>query len=192
MRAGVKGMIVAIASSCFVQSPAAADAIVPLTRPDPAGVTAPDLAFKPTYRDTEEYDYFFYFHKPGVSYEQAFADLDMCRLYGLQAQLVRVPPGFVPIGTADVARPEVHRQLPVYTIGGVIGFLIVDMIVAAAEEDARAATNRRCMFYKGYVRYGTSKAIFKQIDAGSDADRLARQARIASGPLPPQAEALAP
>jgi hypothetical protein len=59
------------------------------------------------------------------------------------------------------------------------------------EEDLEKTTDRRCLAYKGYHRYGTTRAIYKQIVSGTDAEKLARKAVIASGP-PPQAEALGP
>jgi hypothetical protein len=50
---------------------------------------------------------------------------------------------------------------------------------------------RRCMTFKRYNRYGTTKAIWQQIEAGTVADKLARRALIASGPQP-ASEVIAP
>jgi len=54
--------------------------IDPLTRPDATSVTVPNLAFTPTKRDISDFGEYFYFHKDGVSYEHAFADLEQCRI----------------------------------------------------------------------------------------------------------------
>jgi len=120
---------------------------------------------------------YFYFHKPGVSYEKAFADLDQCRQYGQASQIALLVPTFVPMGNALVKGPMIPTD--VYPGPG----LLVLYMMQETQEDNERATMRRCMAYKNYGRYGISRAIWKQIDTGTDAEKLARQALIASGPL---------
>jgi hypothetical protein len=179
-----------IACSLGATSASAQPTIKSIERPDPASVTVPDLAFKPGRRDPVGYDDYFYFHKSGVSYERAFADMDQCRIQGEMAQIVAPIPRFIPLGGEPVNRPERDRWAP-FAMYGVIGMIMADIIIESVQEDLAMTTGRKCLAYKGYHRYGTTRTIYKQIDSGADAEKLARKARIASGP-PPQAEALVP
>jgi hypothetical protein len=187
----IRAALAALALAALAATPAAADGTLkPLDRPDPATVAVPDLAFTPKPGDVRNYDDYFYFYKPGVTYETAFADIDTCRMYGESARLSTLPPKFVPLGADAVRRPNAFANGAGFQYG-LVGVLIVGLIVEAAEEDATSSTSRRCLHYKGYVRYGTRWDIAKKISAGSDVERVARMARIASGSVP-QTEALDP
>ncbi len=178
-----------VACLCLAAPPALADGpIAPLVRPDPATITVPDTTAPLKPNDARRADDYFYFYKPGVPYETAFADIDQCRIYSLQARLIAGPPRFVPLDAPAVSH---HIELQNAAAYGVIGELIGGIIVAGAEDDAAIATNRRCMFYKGYRRYGTTHDIVRQIEAGTDTDKAARLARIASGAAP-QTQAIDP
>ena len=159
-------------------SPASAQTVItPLERPDAASVTVPDMAgFKPTPKDARNFDDYFYFHKSGVSYERAFDDLEQCRVYAASAQLIAPMPTIIPVGDVATSGPKVSQRIG-------IGILPA-ILIASAEEDTAIATMRTCMAFKGYGRYGTSRALFKQIDQGSDTEKQARRAVIASGPAP--------
>jgi hypothetical protein len=187
----IRAAVAALALAALAGTPAVADGTLrPLDRPEPATVAVPDLTFTPKSSDVRSYDDYFYFYKPGVTYEAAFADIDTCRMYGESARLVATPPKFVPLGADAVRRPNAMAN-GVGLQYGVIGLLIAGLIIEAAEEDATSATSRRCLHYKGYVRYGTRWDIAKKISAGTDVERVARMARIASGAVP-QTEALEP
>ncbi|HKY18346.1 MAG TPA: hypothetical protein VJL82_05380 [Rhizomicrobium sp.] len=153
--------------------------------PDPTTVTIPDLSFKPSKRDAGRYDEYFYFHKSGVSYEKAFTDLQECAAYSQVFQFMLSPPHFVPLGSepykADQSQHYDNAFLQFGLIGvGILGFAM-DIL---ASYDERVNT-RRCMGYKHYQRYGTSRAIWRQIDKGNVASqKIARLALIASGPVP--------
>jgi len=153
----------------------------PLDRPDPNSVSV-------STPEVESGDAYFYFYKAGVSYQRAFSDLDECRMYSLQAQLTPVPPKFIPLGSDAVKSESTDRAAAQF---GLVGLLIIGPIIRSGEEDAAEASNRRCMMYKGYGRYGTSRASWKQLKAGTEAERLARLALIASG-RPPAAGAIGP
>jgi hypothetical protein len=147
----------------------------PLERPDPASVAVPTLVA------SSDGDYA-YFYKQGVSYEKAFSDLDECRIYSLETHFGGHAPRFVPLGsqpaTAEYKQPNTFQY-------GVVGGLIVAMFVENSNEVAASNANRRCMQYKGYGVYRITRAVWKLIAKGSDAERLARLALIASGPQPP-------
>jgi hypothetical protein len=176
--------IAALVFACTAALPAFAQTVIkPVERPDPAGLAMPELAFVPSKSDLRNFDEYFYFHKPGVSYERAFADLDQCWGYGLATKLLGDTPSVVPLG-GDAIKAPMFKQ-------GVNPGFVVGAILAGAESDKGLISYRRCMTYKGYARYGLSRAIFGQIRKGSDADKLGRLALIASGPQP-QAGAIEP
>ena len=157
--------------------------IKPLDRPDPKSITVPNLGFTPTLRDQHMFDTYFYFYKHGVSYETAFTDLDQCRMIALETGInVFAPPKFVPLGSNMVH--EQHYDIAPSFQFGLTGLVMAAIILQSQQDDMRAATGARCMFYKGYTLFGTSRAIFQKLNAGSDAERLARLALIASGPKP--------
>ena len=162
----------------------------PLERPDSTTITVPDMTFTPGKADLRRFDEYFYFHKSGVSYERAFADLDQCRMYSQMAQLVPLMPRYIPLGGDPVKTPG-PSSWNAFPMFGLVGVLMADIIVADVTEDLAIATGRKCMAYKGYQRYGTSRKIFKQIDSGTDTEKLTRKALIASGPEP-QLEATEP
>jgi hypothetical protein len=70
---------------------------------------------------------------------------------------------------------------PMFGLGGMI---LANALIADAEADMAIATSRKCMAYKGYGRYGVSRALSKQIDSGDDAEKTGRRALIASGAAP--------
>ncbi len=181
--------------TCFVlasvSAAAEAQGVTVLQPPDPATVSVPDLSIAPKSQDDRSYDVYFYFYRANTTYGEAFADLDVCRIYSLSARLVLLPPKFVPLGVGIAGLDSNIRTPNLYLQYGLIGSLIGGIIIENAQDDLVLATDRRCMAYKGYRRFGTSRAIWKLIDSGTDTDRLARLARLASGPQP-QAEALDP
>ncbi len=165
------------AASAAQQAP-----VKPLERPDPASVTIPNLSFAPTRSDIRGYDTHYFFHKPGVSYEKAFADFDLCRIYILTSQpfVLAEIPRYVPMG-ADAVSP---KQVPDLKVAGALNWIIGQIAIQNLEDDFAKETINRCMTYKGYARYGTSKAIWEQINKGNEADKFGRMALIASGPEP--------
>jgi hypothetical protein len=163
-----------------------------LERPDPSSVTVPDLRFTPTPGDVADYDEYYYFYRQGVSYEQAFADLDQCRMYVLASSLTSVlPPRFVPLKGDVVSRSDSKIVDFYYASYGIVGGLLAGAVMDEENSENARGTNKRCMAYKGYSRYGTTRDIWDRIAAGGDAEKLARMARIASGPEP-QAKAIDP
>ena len=191
----------AISALLLLIDPVSAQTVItPLERPDLASIAVPDMAsFKPTQSDIRRFDDYFYFHKDGVSYERAFADLDQCRRYGMVAQGLAITPTVVPLGgllVKDAPKPGMFD--PTYNtntfgspLGSAIGYALVSMIAASYLDELAQGTIRRCMMWKGYSRYGTSRALWKEIDKGNDAEKLVRRALLASG-LKPAMAALDP
>jgi len=127
---------------------------------DPAAIAVPDLSFTPGPKDEARYDAYFYFHRAGTDFATALADLRQCDAL---AQGLTPGTGNPAIGGAALA--------------GLSG------AIASGNRRALARVNlRRCMFFKGYGRYGLSETIWRGIASGSDP--LLVQAKIASGATP--------
>jgi hypothetical protein len=89
---------------------------------------------------------------------------------------------------SEPVKPETDLERPSENYG-LVGLAIAALIADSVQEELVNLAARKCMAYKGYHRYGITRAIYKQLDSGTDGEKLARKARIASGPAP-QAEAL--
>lgn len=135
------------------------------------------LAFRPP--EGETFARHFFFHRPGVSLEEARADLAECKTYASSAMFLPRSPGSLP------PDPEV---LPPIVSGGSVGPLVGNLAFGLIEGGERAkiaaANMRKCMGFKGYGRYGLSDPLWKQLNAGSPEEALLRQARLAAGAAP--------
>ena len=152
--------------------------------PDPEDVALPQLAFEEREQDTENYQKYFYFNRPATGFAQALADLRQCDNFarGLYGGEYYPEPGAVAMyGIGGV-------------LGGVIGGAIANAIRGSAEERRKRRVNmRRCMFFKGYERYGVSKKLWEKFnfEEGNKTvpepvrqAKLFQQAKVASGPRP--------
>ncbi len=158
-------------------------------------VPMPELAFDASEVKEDDFEKYFYFHRPDTSFDVAYADITECdaltsglRYYG---------------GAADYAMSSAMAQYGVLAggVGTMIGSMVGDAIFGSAERRKQRRLNmRNCMFYKGYDRYGLEKDLwqefnFEEGNSAEKADRRAKkimmQARVASGPKPQQ-EALQP
>ena len=148
--------------------------------PPPASEGAlPDLAV-PADKFGDERKYIV-FHKPGVTVEQATADLSFCWRF-LPHGVSRASPSFVPWRQNDAT-----RQVS-YDGGnfGLVGFAIAAIIAGPLERSIRQSRLYRCMVPRGYARYRTSEDVWKLLNEGDDVPGAIRlQARIAAGPVPP-------
>ena len=98
-----------------------------------------------------------------------------------------MPPRFVPLGSAAVkgesmgVDPSVQADwVNRYGVGGVIGGVLAGFYIASVQDDIADTTNQRCMGFKGYSRTSITSATWYKIARGTDAERLARLAVIAS------------
>src|ERR1700712_7362 len=162
---GSRAAGIALAGLCLWSMPSRRGDQRPLLPPDPTTVSLPDLTGAPGPSGSEDDDSYFYFHKANVTYSVAFADLDECRLYGLSSELSPVPPKFVPLGAgAERVGAKRNPYVEFFPQYGIVGSLIVGLLISSAEDDAALATERRCMAYKGYGRYGLPRALWKKLD----------------------------
>jgi hypothetical protein len=147
--------------------------------PDPATLEMPDMA--PTrdpdvIRDGWRH---FYFHKTGVTYEEAYRDFSDCYRFlpvqGANAML----PMFVPWSE----RPGAGRS-PQANYGGLVGAIILDIVSGPLERRDRQSRMRRCMEPRGYVRYPLAAESWRRLIDDYSLNSIALQALAASGPAP--------
>ncbi len=147
--------------------------------------TAQDLVFEADPSHTEEFHKYHFFHKSGVSYDQAVLDFGECNVFrkgpvGKEGETFHVVPQFVSLSETQSYRPYVYNP----NSGGVVGAVIGEIVGAPIIQKAKAQRMRKCMEYKGYDRYGLSKKLWKRIMKVEDADLVRINASIASGPKP--------
>ena len=145
--------------------------------PAEASITVPDLHVSDSQLGDERK--FFFFHKQGVSFADAYGDLSLCSRYIARGQQ-RSLPDFVPWRRSDLARP-----IPNNLNYGLMGVAIMAIIDGPIDRSIRQARMMRCMLPRGYARYRTSEGMWKQVNGKDLAASNAVQARIASGPVPP-------
>lgn len=163
---------------------------------DPAEIEAvpmPVLAFPVTPQIAGDFDKYYYFHRAGASFNEAFADLSECD---------RLSSGLAAYSGSSEPYPGYYASQ--YGVGGVIGGVLGEMFAdmihgSAARRAMRRVNMRNCMGYKGYQRYGLAKDLweafnFEEGNGRKDEDirtaKLMQQAKVASGPKP-QTEVLA-
>lgn len=148
--------------------------------PDPANLSMPQISFTETPETVKDYDKYFYFHREDTGFSEALADLREC----------------------DERARRIWRGKPTRRIvvdypryGLAVDFLMEEVLGPAQDRLFRRANLRRCMFYKGYARYGLPKEQWegfnlegnvKASEERSHQMSLARQALVASGPRPAQ------
>lgn len=176
LRAGV------IATACmalgFICVPAKAAEALPLSSLTLADLAAPEKELG----DERKY---WVMHKPGVTQEQASADLSFCWRFvphGVQ----RSTPTFVPWQKGDATKPVTYDGGQYGMVGAVIGM----MIAGPLERSVRQTRMFRCMVPRGYARYRITEDMWKHIYQAKSDEAIATLARIASGPVPPNARVL--
>jgi hypothetical protein len=151
---------------------------------DVASIKLPELAFKPDPKHEKGFDKYYYFHREGTDFRTALADLRDCD--GLSRGLAS------PFGYMDTPYP--YNGTLAGVAGGAIANLMVAAIFGSAQVRATRRVNmRRCMFYKGYQRYGLPKDLwqefnfeegFSELEEKKRQGFLKQQARVASGDRP--------
>lgn len=149
--------------------------------PDPATVNAPAITGGRDRKVAENGWKWFYFHRTGTTYVQAFADLEDCyRFLPVPFANGVAMPGFAPWR----ARADNRTIRPVTSNYGLVGDIIGSMVAGPIERRARQSRMRRCMEPKGYQRYPMTEETWKAAVRGYSPSTLAIQAKLASGPIP--------
>ena len=160
-----------------------------------AAVAMPALAFQASAEDVDNYDKYFYFHRPDTSFDQAYADVVECDALSSGVSI------YMGASSGAMAGAMAQYGMLAGAAGGAIASIAMDAIFgSAARRAARRANMRNCMYFKGYHRYGLDKDLWQEFNfeegngrkEESERERDLRiQARVASGPTP-AGEALEP
>jgi len=154
--------------------------------PTADSVDMPELAFEEQQSDIDSYEKYYYFHRPDTDFATALTDIRECD--GHARGLFR--------GNSSVDMGPAMIQYGVLggAVGGILGAAIGDAIYGSAEIRRKRRINmRRCMFFKGYGRYGLEKGLWEEFNfeegnsSVPEEDRqrmLTQQALVASGPQP--------
>ena len=155
--------------------------------PSPASLTAPPLEFVAKPEDEPSFDKYFYFHRAGTSFEEAYADIRECDALASGSSI------YLDSGPA-MAGAMANYGVLAGGVGGAVGGLIADAIFGSAARRAQRRTNlRNCMGFKQYHRYGLTRDLWTAFNFEEGMGRkrepvrlraLALQALVASGPAP--------
>lgn len=167
---------------------AGAPQLVPYELPDPATLERPKLDFAPTPQDEADFDKFFYFHREGTSFPEAYADVRECDALASGSSI------YLGGNSGALAGATAQYGVLAAGIGSAVGSLLADAIFgSAARRQQRRVNLRNCMGFKGYQRYGLSGDLWKKFNfeeglgrkkEGERDDALEIQALVASGPKP--------
>ena len=160
-----------------------------------AAVEMPSLEYKPDPTVAADFDKYFFFHREGTDFSQAYADITECDSLASGINF------YMGADSAAISSAMSQYGMLAGGIGGAIGGLMADAIFGSAERRRIKRVNlRNCMFYKGYDRYGLEKELWQAFHFEEGLSRenakdrqaaLLKQARVASGPKP-QFEVLEP
>jgi hypothetical protein len=157
-------------------APADGDTVATVSLPsadekiDVAAIEVPSLDYAPGADAAKGFDKYYYFHRDDTDFATALADLRDCD--GLSRGLSS------PLGNATVPYPYAGTMAG--ALGGAISNLMVAAIFGSAQvRAARRVNMRRCMFYKGYQRYGLPKDIWQKFTFEEGFSQLAETPRQA-------------
>jgi len=156
--------------------------------PSPDSLAMPKLDFTPTPADELDYDKYFYFHRDGTSFAEAYTDIKECDALASGSSIY--------VGGSDAAVASAMTQYGALAggIGGAIGSAMADAIFGSAERRKQRRVNlRNCMGFKQYQRYPLNHDLWSEFNfeegngrkkEGVRNNALALQALVASGPKP--------
>ncbi|MBX7533140.1 hypothetical protein K3165_09430 [Qipengyuania sp. 1XM1-15A] len=153
-------------------------------------VPMPALQFDMAEANVDDFEKYFYFHRPETDFATAYYDITECDALASGISFYAGPTA------GDMAANMLQYGVLAGGIGGAIGGLMADAIFGSGERRKQRRVNmRNCMFYKGYDRYGLEKDLWQefnfeegnsQTEATERENKLLMQARVASGPKPEQ------
>ena len=156
--------------------------------PDPGSLTMPALGFSETAGIADDFKKYFYFHRAGTSYQDAYRDIRECDALASGSSI------YMGVSDGAMAGAIANYGALAGGVGGVVGGLIADAIFGSAMRREQRRTNlRNCMNFKGYERYGLSRDLWTAFNFEEGLGRkrepvrlraLALQALVASGPAP--------
>jgi hypothetical protein len=147
--------------------------------PDPGTLELPDLTPPRDPKVIEDGWKYFYFHKAGITYAEAYQDFSECYRYLPVAGASPLLPMFAPWHET----PGVQVIPPSYNFG-LIGMGIAALVMGPIERRAHQAPLRRCLETRGYVRYPLAENVWRQLIDNYSVRSIALQAKAASLPAP--------
>lgn len=148
----------------------------------------PDLSFTDSPEARQDFQKFFFWHRPDTDFATAYRDIRECDDFARG----------ISFHTASTPLPYPYAGTIAGGVGGAIGDAIADAIYGSAQRRLTRRINlRTCMSYKEYDRYGLPKSVWEKFNfeegnrTVKEDERviyLAQQAKIASGPKPTQGE----
>ncbi len=164
-----------------VASPPDAAADDPFDHADPTKIIMPNLVFTPDEKIVKKYHIYFYFHKNGVDFATALADIRECEYYSTFGEVTVAPPTFVPYG----GELQVDRKANKYKLQpGLMPLVFAPMVMGPLLRRMHNAGMRNCMAFRDYSRYGLNQEISESIDNVGLVEQVLTRAKIASGPKP--------
>jgi len=149
------------------------------TPPDPSTLQVPDMTPARDRGVIADGWKHFYFHKAGVTYEEAYRDFSDCYRFLPTPGANLALPMFVP--WSERAGSE---QSPPSNYGGLVGGVILGIVSGPLNRRDRQSRMRRCLEPRGYVRYPLARAPWQQLIDDYSPRSIAVQALVASGPAP--------
>lgn len=146
--------------------------------PDPATILVPDLSESSRPEVVRGGTKYFFFHREGVTFEEAHADFSECFLF-LQPndwESVHIN-RFVPWES----QPGRGRDV-LSNPYGLVGIAIAAMVEGSLQHGDYQAKMRACMEPRGYVRRGVAKDIWRRVTGQPPEQSIAILSKIASGP----------
>ncbi|HYD38750.1 MAG TPA: hypothetical protein VEA60_14120, partial [Allosphingosinicella sp.] len=147
--------------------------------PDPVTVVLPELTPPAEAAEAGDVAKYYYFHKAGVSYDEAYEDFSGCYRYLPVAGVDPTLPMFAPWSET----PGVEIIPPSYNYG-LVGLGIAALFLGPIERRMRQAPIRRCLETLGYVRYPLAEKAWRQLVDDYSERSIAMQAKAASLPAP--------
>lgn len=148
--------------------------------PDRATLQMPDMTPTRDRAVIENGWVHFYFHKEGVTYEQAYADFVDCYRFIPSSGMAAQAPTFVPWGN----RPGTGPATQPASNYGLVGDVLLAIVSGPLERRRWQSRLRRCLEPRGYVRYPLAPEPWRQLIDNHSPRSLAMQALAASGPKP--------
>jgi len=176
--------VVPVAEPAFLADSGSPFAKIEVSEDEAAKLEMPELAFEETPADAANFDKYYYFHRAGVSYADAYRDVVECDGYarGLQS------------GMSYTQVPYPYAGTLAGAAGGMIGNAMAMAIFGSGEKRRLRRVNmRQCMNFKGYQRYGLKKDLWEEFHfeeglSGMPDERrfdyLKRQALVAANATP--------
>ncbi|MGH6781481.1 MAG: hypothetical protein ACREB5_05200 [Sphingomonadaceae bacterium] len=162
---------------------------IAVSNEEAAQVAMPKLAFTPNGEDAKDFDKYYYFHRADTDFATAYVDISECDGYarGLSS------------GIAYAQVPYPYTYTMAGAVGGAIGNVMVQAIFGSAEKRRLRRVNmRKCMYFKGYERYGLAKELWEEFNfeeglsgvSEKDRQRFLKQQALVAASAQPEAKGL--